>query len=203
MSYDDSRMSENDKLELEPPILLLAMPQVVDPFFHKSVVLLVHHQDEGSLGFIVNRPTNVAVGDILDGLEITWNGDREQAVHFGGPVQPQLGTVIYRSETPEATESQQIIYDGVLMTQNIKDLASMAEKPPVLLRLFLGYAGWGDGQLMREILRNDWLMAPVDTDLVFGDPPEEVWDRALRSVGVDPAQLPTWTSDGSDDLPAN
>ena len=67
-------MSEADA-DLQTPLLLLAMPQVMDPFFHKSVVLLLHHQDEGSLGFIVNRPTGVKIAEILEDLEIPWLGD--------------------------------------------------------------------------------------------------------------------------------
>jgi len=203
MAMAASSDTQAPEKELDTPILLLAMPQVVDPFFHKSVVLLIHHQSEGSLGFIVNRPTNVSVSDVLEGLEIEWHGDGKQAVHFGGPVQPQLGTVIYRCDEAPDSDSQQIIYSGVSMTQNLRDLAQLAEKPPLLLRLFLGYAGWGDGQLMREILRNDWLTAPVSHDLVFATDPDSVWDQALQSVGVDPSQLPSWTSDGGDDLPAN
>ncbi len=189
--------------DLVPPLLLLAMPQVVDPFFHRSVVLLIHHQAEGSLGFIVNRPTNVPVHEILDGLEIPWHGDRTQAAHFGGPVYPQLGTVIYHTDTASELEPQQEVYPGVTITQNIKDLAGLAEKPPGSLRLFLGYAGWGDGQLIREIERNDWLIAPVRDDLVFGENPEETWDQALRSVGVDSSQLPSWTPDADPETPVN
>jgi len=195
MSYDGIAMS--DALELETPVLLMAMPQVVDPFFHMSVVLLVYHQDDGSVGFIVNRPTAVPVTAILEGLDIAWGGDENHAAHFGGPVQPQFGTVIYRSDKPLPGESHREISPGVMMTQNIKDLEILAEKPPSSLRLFLGYAGWADGQLMGEIMRNDWLTAPVNADLVFGDA-EQMWRRALLSVGVDPTQLPTWTPDDGD-----
>jgi putative transcriptional regulator len=181
-------------MKLETPVLLVAMPQVQDPFFHMSVVLLVHHnQEEGSQGYIVNRPTGVAVSDILEGLEIPWTGDEAQTAHFGGPVQPQIGTVIYRSENGRGdSPSRQEIFPGVVLTQNIHDLQSLAENPPEALRLFLGYAGWGEGQLIQEILRNDWMTAPVTHDLVFASDPGETWRRALQSVGVDPEQLPTW-----------
>lgn len=181
--------------DLDTPVLLVAMPQVLDPFFNMSVVLLIHHREEGSLGFIVNRPTGVPIADILEGLDIPWQGDREQAAHFGGPVQPQLGTVIYRSESPASSPSQQEIVPGIRVTQNIRDLEHLAEKPPSDLRLFLGYAGWGEGQLLQEILRNDWITAPVADELVFAEDPAETWRAALASVGVDPSQLPSWTPD--------
>lgn len=195
---------------LEPPVLLLAMPQVLDPFFHKSVVLLVHHQDEGSLGFIVNRPTTIKVGDVLKGLEIQWQGQDGLLAYFGGPVQPQLGTVIYGYEPgsppsyggDEETHSE--IFPGVGMTQHIDELHDLAGAPPPAMRLILGYAGWGDGQLVREILRNDWVIAPVSTELIFGSDPTGIWDSAFASVGIDPATLPAWTADGTDgDAPAN
>src|ERR1700689_133937 len=84
-----------DSATLETPVLLLAMPQVLDPFFHRSVVLLVRHEDEGSLGFIVNRPTGIRVSEILKGMEIGWQGREDTVAFFGGPVQPSLGTVLF------------------------------------------------------------------------------------------------------------
>ncbi len=198
-------MSEN--LELETPVLLLAMPQVLDPFFHRSVVLLVHHEEEGSLGFIVNRPTGIRVSEILNGLEIPWQGDRSTLAFFGGPVQPQLGTVLFRDEDPDRErdedrpEHQREIFPGTTMTQRIGDLEDLAELPPKSFRFFLGYAGWGSGQLAQEILRNDWLTAPVRDSLVFNGEPEQVWQQALASVGIDPSQLPTWTGASDDGEP--
>ncbi len=168
------------------------MPQVVDPFFHKSVVLLLAHEDEGSFGFIVNRPTDVKVTDILQGLELDWHGDSDSTAFLGGPVQPQLGTVLYRNDTSEGVGEQ--VLPGVVITQQLSDLAGLAAEPPAHFRLMLGYAGWGAGQLVEEILRNDWLMAPAIPDLVFAPSPEQAWDRALRSVGIDPATLPSWTT---------
>ncbi len=195
MSYDGP-MGESD--DLKTPILLLAMPQVQDPFFYKSVILLLQHQDEGSQGFIVNRPTGVKIAEILDDLEIPWLGDKGSLAFFGGPVQPQLGTLLFRDDRPAAASARLEVCPGVALTQHLGDLENLAEEPPASFRLLLGYAGWGDGQLVNEILRNDWITAPVSTDLLFSDAPEEVWQRAMESVGVDPASLPAWTpqSDG-------
>src|ERR1700730_5906952 len=95
--------------DLVTPVLLVAMPQVLDPFFHKSVVLLIHHQDEGSFGFIVNRPTGIKVTEILHGLAVGWRGREAALAYFGGPVQPQLGTVLFeagpRDPAADATSS--------------------------------------------------------------------------------------------------
>ena len=183
--------------DLKTPILLLAMPQVVDPFFHKSVILLLHHQEEGSQGFIVNRPTGVKIGEILEDLEIPWLGDEGSLAFFGGPVQPQLGTLLFRDENLESADTRFEVCPGVALTQHVGDLESLAEEPPASFRLLLGYAGWDTGQLVNEILRNDWITAPVRTDLLFSEEPEEVWRQAMESVGIDPAQLSWAPTDGA------
>jgi putative transcriptional regulator len=199
--------------DLTPPVLLLAMPQVLDPFFHRTVVLLIHHDEEGSFGFIVNRPTSIRIPEILKGMEVTWNGSPEAYAYFGGPVQPQLGTVLFGprerpgngkgEEDEEATEGAGEVLPGVALTQHIGDLAQLAAEPPERFRLFLGYAGWGAGQLVEEILRNDWLTAPASGELIFSPRPEQVWDQALKSVGVDPATLPSWTAPSGGEETAN
>ena len=190
------RMTAATDSGLSPPVLLVAMPQVLDPFFHRSVVLLIHHEEEGSFGFIINRTTGIRLSEILQGMEVSWQGGDEAVAHFGGPVQPQLGTVLFAPGAAE-TEASTEVLPGVSLTQHIGDLVSLAAMPPESFRLFLGYAGWGSGQLMDEILRNDWLTAPAQLDLIFASDPDEVWAAALRSVGVDPAALPSWTADGN------
>src|ERR1700724_1119029 len=119
---------------LSTPVLLLAMPQVLDPFFHRSVVLLVRHEDEGSLGFIVNRPTGIKVNEILKGMEVRWQGREDVGAYFGGPVQPNLGTVLFgphsRPSPPAAGveagaefegEATSEVLAGVSLTQHVGD----------------------------------------------------------------------------------
>jgi len=185
--------------DLVAPVMLLAMPQIADPFFRHSVVLLLAHQEEGSFGFIVNRVTELKVAEILRDLEIEWRGDPADRAGFGGPVQPQVGTVLFAGgdELPGTTE----VLPGIRLSQNLSELARLAAQPPERLRLLLGYAGWGAGQLVEEIVRNDWLTAPVDDALIFGEPGEASWRRALRSVGVDPETLPAWTESDREGAP--
>jgi putative transcriptional regulator len=181
--------------DLTAPVLLVAMPQVQDPTFHRSVVLLVRHEDEGSFGFIVNRATELRLQEVLEGMEVVWQGMDDAVAHLGGPVQQHLGTVLFapgQVETEAATE----VHPGIALTQHIGDLVRLAEAPPPQFRLLLGYAGWGAGQLIEEILRNDWLTAPVHSDLVFASDPDQAWAQALRSMGVDPVALPSWTPGG-------
>lgn len=191
---------------LEPPVLLLAMPQVMDPFFHKSVVLLIHHTEDGGVGFIVNRPTGVSVADVLEGLEIEWQGADDLLAFFGGPVEPQLGTVLFAADPAKTNgeeETTSEVVPGMSLTQHIGDLAMLAATPPSDLILVLGYAGWGDGQLEQELLRNDWMVAPASAELLFSGDPSTLWTRAFASIGVDTDALPAWTPLGDDEDGAN
>ena len=231
--------------ELKTPLFLLAMPQVLDPFFRHAVVLLVHHDAvEGSLGFIVNRPTELKLKDILQDLEIPWESEDSPFAFFGGPVRPEVGTLLFldkhqldknqqdekerdgkerdeerldgghlngsRLGAPngdgagdgEAVNDRQIC-PGVSASQNVSDLETLEERPDDSFRLYLGYAGWAEGQLEVEILRNDWLIAPVLTELIFSGTPEETWRAALVSVGVNPDQLPMWTQQSDSEPAAN
>ena len=190
--------------DLQAPVLLLAMPQVLDPFFHHAVVLLLHHTEEGSFGFVVNRPTELRLHDILAGMEISWHGVEGALAYFGGPVQSQMGTVMFSLSVGEqfkldSLEGLTEVAPGILSSQQSDDLGRLAARPPLCLRLFLGYAGWGAGQLVDEIVRNDWLTAPVTNELLFSDQPEIVWEKALRSVGVDPSTLPAWTTSAEEE----
>ena len=186
--------------DLHAPVFLVAMPQIQDPFFSQSVVLLIDHQPEGSFGLIINRATELTVKEVLDGLEIEWHGASGAMTHFGGPVQPQMGTVLFDEGTERLAGGEETtleISDGIRITQHIGDLSAIAASPPEGFRLLLGYAGWGQGQLELEIERNDWLIAPLETELLFQPDPESVWGRVLGSLGIDPASLPSWT-EGND-----
>jgi putative transcriptional regulator len=188
---------------LETPVLLAAMPQIMDPFFDHSVILLVDHQEEGSFGLIVNRPTELTISEVLEGLDIDWQGDPGAMTHFGGPVQPQLGTILFRADESEPAPTQETsleVSPGIHITQHIGDLSTIAESPPSSFRLLLGYAGWSGGQLEEEIARNDWLIAPIEERFLFDT--EDLWTRVLDSLGIDPEALPSWTQ-ASDPEQAN
>ena len=182
---------------LHAPTLLISMPQVQDPFFHRSVVLLTAHEDDGSLGFVVNRPTDLHLRQILEDMEIPWNGGEDHAAFMGGPVHPQVGTILYAADTPEFGDDALEVGPGLHFTQSLEALRSFAQRPPSKMRLVLGYAGWRPGQLLEEVQRNDWLTAPLQNDLIFATDPDLVWDEAIASVGIDPATLPSWTDGDS------
>ncbi|HEU5162509.1 MAG TPA: YqgE/AlgH family protein [Thermoanaerobaculia bacterium] len=186
---------------LETPVFLIAMRQVVDPFFHRSVVLLLEHDEGGSFGLIVNRPTDVSMSQLLSGLGVPWGGDAEAQSWFGGPVQPGVGTVLYAGAEPheDGEDTAHEIAAGLCISRDIRVLTRLASAPPPEFRLFLGYAGWGAGQLAQEIERSDWLTAPFDRATLFRSDPTEMWTRALASIGIRPESLPTWAMPGEDE----
>lgn len=181
--------------DLRAPSLLLAMPQVQDPFFCRSIVLLAAHEDDGSFGFVINRPTDLKIEEVLEDLDITWKGEPEQPAFMGGPVRPHIGTVLFPSPKQPAKDGCPELAPGISMTQNRDSLSSLAENPPNGLRLLLGYAGWSRGQLVDEVSRHDWLLAPAEADLVFSSRPEDAWERALAWVGIESSALVNWLAD--------
>jgi putative transcriptional regulator len=173
------------------PTLLLAMPQLRDPNFERSVVLLCEHNDTGAMGFVVNRPTEMRAADAvqLDPPLLTDSGLR---LWTGGPVETHRGFLLL-GQAPEVDESESIT-DGFHLTASLDVLRTLLEttpdpKAPPRCRLLLGYAGWGPGQLDAELTASSWLTAPADPDLVFGVEPEVMWEMAIRGLGVDPMAL--------------
>ena len=119
------------------------MPQVQDPFFHHSVVLLLHHTDEGSFGFIINRPTELPLAEILGAMDISWEGIDDALAFFGGPVQSQMGTVMFNLSVGEHFDLESLeglteVGPGILISQQSEDLGRLAANPPMCFRLFLG-----------------------------------------------------------------
>lgn len=180
---------------LETPTFLIAMPRVLDPFFYKSVVLLIEHQPAGALGLILNQPTQVPAAELLSGIDISWRGDSKAKVQLGGPVQTHVGTMLLGdASADERLEMSSIeIHPRVRLSQNIELLSELMDELPSRIKIFLGYAGWGPSQLDNELARNDWLLAPVDPDLVFATEPGKIWEAALGTIGIRPDSLPSMT----------
>ena len=173
------------------PTLLLAMPQLVDPNFARSVVLLCKHGEEGALGFVVNRPVETTAGELLS-LDPPPGPDRNLTVWEGGPVSPERGWLLCRNE-PKSGEGFAVC-DGLYMSSSQALLRHILDGDPRECsadrsRLILGYAGWAPGQLDQELTDSAWLNIPVDVDMVFTTPAEDLWLTALRTLGVDPAAL--------------
>ncbi len=173
------------------PSLLLAMPQLDDPNFNRAVVLLCRHNDEGALGFIVNRPVHVTARELL-ALDPPLETDTPLTVWEGGPVSQERGWLLCREE-PAETGSLEVC-GGLFMSSSPSVLRRVLEGDqracePDRSRLFLGYSGWGPGQLDGELATSSWLNAPLDLDMVFTTPAGDLWERAIRSLGVEPSAI--------------
>jgi putative transcriptional regulator len=173
------------------PTLLLAMPQLRDPNFTRTVVLLCQHGAEGALGFVVNRPTEVRAASAIS-IDPPLRGDSGLVFWSGGPVEPQRGFLLL-GEDPEV-EDGRCVAEGLHLTSSVEVLRTLLESDAAEVarrrcRLLVGYAGWGPGQLDSELAASAWLTASPDPDLIFDTPPGEMWERAIRSLGVDPMAL--------------
>ena len=171
--------------------LLLAMPQLPDPNFKRAVVQLIDHDDRGTFGLVLNREADLTAGALCESLELPWNGDPDARIHWGGPVQVNTGWVLFAEDIASPLgegEAQQVV-PGMSFAGSLSVLQAVAEAPPADVRLFLGYAGWGPGQLENEIASGAWLFAPPSVEAVFGVEPERMWDYVVRGLGVDPATL--------------
>ena len=172
------------------PALLVAMPQLLDPNFKRAVVLIVHHDDEGTFGVVLNRDSGLTAALVCESLDIRWSGDAAAGVGIGGPVQPHTGWVLFdRQHVESDDEDLKDVTDSVSLAGTLDVLRKLASLPPQRLRIFLGYAGWGPGQLESELTQGAWLLAPVSDDVLFEVEGEGMWEHVLHSLGVDPGTL--------------
>lgn len=166
------------------PGLLLAMPQLLDPNFVRSVVLMIDHGERGSFGLIVNQPSPIKANELLESLSLEWGGDPEAFVWSGGPVGRTTGWVLHEPLADDARPHTASVGPGLALSTSTERLKTIAAAPPKRIRLLLGYAGWAPGQLAAEMARGSWIHAEPDPRLIFEAPPDEMWALALRSVGV-------------------
>ena len=170
--------------------LLIAMPNMADQRFARSVIYLCAHSEQGAMGLVINKPMpQITFVDLLEQLDIEIEGRVEdQMVHFGGPVESGRGFVLHSGEFQR--EGTMMVDDAVGLTATIDILRAIAggDGPDKHL-LALGYAGWGPGQLDSEIQANGWLHAPADDAILFDQDLSTKWERAIAKLGVSPAML--------------
>jgi putative transcriptional regulator len=178
------------------PALLLSMPQLVDPNFNRTVVLLCKHSAEGAFGLVVNRPL-VTTGRVVVNLDPPVTPDHDLQVWIGGPVEPQRSWILIGDEQAESIEAFKDgrgmrVTEGLYLSTSPELLRKLLEpEPPSHARLMIGYSGWGAGQLEAELEASAWLLSDIDCNLIFQTPPERMWDAAIRRLGADPAALHT------------
>ncbi len=166
--------------------LLLAMPQMKDDRFMRSVVYVCAHTSDGAMGLVINKIVkSVNFPELLDQLNIgPVTANNEIRVHFGGPVETGRGFVLHSADYVQ--DATLVINENFALTATVDILKSIASgEGPKKSILALGYAGWEPGQLDQEIQANGWLSLPADNDLVFETKPNGKWEKAMKKIGID------------------
>jgi len=159
--------------------LLLDGGELTGSFFHRSVVLICDHSPEGAFGLVLNRSSGSRVGElVVANLPVTL---KESPLFLGGPVQPTALSFLHADNfIPEAN-----VFPNLSLGHSLDELVEVGESlsSAKKLKMFAGYAGWSPGQLESEMKRKSWLTYPASLELVFETPPDQLWQKILKSKG--------------------
>lgn len=169
---------------------LIAMPSMEDPVFGGAVVYLCEHNQHGALGMVINRPTNIKLGDLLEqmGPKPEVAQIAAKSVVFGGPVQEDRGFVLH-SPSSEFSSMLKVTEEITFTTSRDVLEAVAAGDGPQRILVSVGYSGWGAGQLEQEISNNGWLTVAAEAEVIFDLPYEERYAAALKLLGISPSTL--------------
>ena len=171
---------------------LIAMPELEDPNFSRTVTLICQHDENGAVGVIINRTVDsLSINDVLDQFSLPKPESGHighQPIYVGGPVHNELGLVLHRGLGDWQSTLKVGGQLGLTSSRDVLEAIAHSGGPDDCL-LVLGYAGWGPGQLESEIAAGAWLSAPPSPEVVFGVEPAEMWNHVLRGLGVDPVTL--------------
>jgi putative transcriptional regulator len=174
-------------IQITSPIFLVSMPQLGDPNFFRSVVLILQHDTEGAFGLIVNHSTDTNLGSFARNQKMLCHADlAKMPVLKGGPVQPERGWILHQDAT--IAERQEVI-PGLFLSHTSDSLKQMLQSGSRPIRLILGYAGWGAGQLEQEMQQGSWLTVKANSRHVLETETSLVWGSVLKELGVDPLKL--------------
>lgn len=166
--------------------LLIAMPNLLDPNFYRSVILVLEHDEEGALGLILNRKSALTARELCINQGLIWRGNDAQ-VRVGGPVEVTSLWVLH--DRGESVPDSAWIRDDCDLTTTLEGLTEVASAPGMNRLICAGYAGWGASQLAQEMRDGAWITIPAAPDLVFMQDVRNMWGEALRRVGIDPGAL--------------
>jgi len=169
---------------------LIAMPNMADPYFSRTLTYICEHTDQGALGLVVNRPIDLTLEALLQQLDIALEDKRQASmpVYFGGPVQMDRGFVLHQ---PIGNWSSTLSVNGIVGLTTSRDvLKDVGQgRGPARMIVTLGYAGWEAGQLEHELGMNGWLTVEANLDVMFDLPAEERLSAAMEMLGVNYATL--------------
>ena len=174
--------------------LLVASPQMADPNFARTVVLLCDFNEEGALGIVVNRTIDVELEEVLRQMEVDETGGITGPVLWGGPVQPGAVFLTFAGSSPTSPDEGEenpvfSITQGLHVSPARDIIEAVAKDQNADAFITLGYAGWAAGQLDGEIAEGSWIFLDVDPDVVFTIPPDKRYDYCLSTLGVSPHLL--------------
>ncbi len=169
------------------PLLLVSMPQMLDPNFARTVVLLAEYGPQGAFGLVVNRLMEDSAADVVR-VDPPLSIQPDLHLFVGGPVEPSRAWVLTREKALDGDAME--VADGVYLSAAPELIRRTLGLPPDPgIRVVVGYAGWSAGQLDVELAESAWLMAPVQPDLIFSTPLDEMWETAIRRLGAEPSAL--------------
>jgi putative transcriptional regulator len=178
-------------MDLAPGVLLVAEPALLDPNFRRAVILLCAHNDEGSFGLVLNRPTEHHLGEVL-----TEPVGIDAALFLGGPV--QTDTLHYLHPYADEVDEAVAVLDGVGWGGPFEEIVGrvrLGALDAAGFRFFVGYSGWGAGQLAEEVEEGGWLVLPGSAADVFGGDPTALWREVMRGLGGEYALLSNYPDD--------
>ncbi|MBF0621957.1 MAG: YqgE/AlgH family protein [Magnetococcales bacterium] len=168
--------------------LLIAMPNLEDPYFERTVTFMCAHTEEGALGIVINQPHMATMDEVLAQLSLQSDRLQQSIVNYGGPVSPERGFILYEDDLK--LDGYLEVVPHLFMGTNPDILRKLVSGPHTGRFLFaLGYAGWSAGQLEEEMREDSWLVTDLDRRILFDVPLENRWEAAVRLLGIDPAMI--------------
>lgn len=165
--------------------MLVASPQLMDPYFRNTVILMGPDSERGSMGWVINRRSDVVMQEVLDQLELNPTPTSTAAVYWGGPVNPGLGFLLYMGPPILGDPTQISITRGLNVSTSKQTLQNLLTLPsPPWYMLCVGYAGWTPGLVDEEISRGSWISVDYDQALLMGTPEEVRWEHAISRLGI-------------------
>jgi putative transcriptional regulator len=184
----------SSSMETIAPGFLIAAPMLQDPNFDGTVVLMCVHNEQGAMGLVINRPSPMTLGDIMEQLGVSCVSSFEQTAMVGGPVALDSGLLLYEADpASELGEGELAVTDRLRLCPNREMLHQIGRgEGPLHYVMFLGHSGWGPGQLEWEFSQGAWIPAHMRDELIFDTPVEQRWEEALRGEGLHPGQMGTF-----------
>ena len=180
-----------NKQDPEQGKILLSEPFLGDRFFKRSVVLLGEHNDKGTIGFILNKPTNIKISEAIEDFP-----EFNAPIYFGGPVQPE--SLFYIHSLNGKLDGSKEICKGVFWGGDFDELKFLIETKqvsPFEVKFFIGYSGWEPTQLDQELKLNSWIISNAKKDYAFSNHPTDLWADILKNMGTQYAMMANFPED--------